>query len=83
MNKVLLGLALALGIGSALHPASAAQYGLSAPQAFSSSVVEAGVAGSLLSPPVPRVSSSMSAARRVKATAAAIGANEGVTDATS
>jgi hypothetical protein len=42
MNKVLLGLALALGIGSTLHPATAAQYGLSAPQALSSSVVEAG-----------------------------------------
>jgi hypothetical protein len=34
MNKVLLGLAVALGIGSALHPATAAQYGLSAPEAL-------------------------------------------------
>jgi hypothetical protein len=41
MHKVLLGLALALGIGGALHPAAAAQYGLGMPDVLTSSVVEA------------------------------------------
>jgi hypothetical protein len=42
MNKVLLGLAVALSTGSTLHPAIAAQYGLSAPEALTSSVMEVG-----------------------------------------
>lgn len=42
MNKVLFGLALALGLGTAFHPATAAQYGLSAPEALTSSVMEVG-----------------------------------------
>jgi hypothetical protein len=42
MNKVLLGLALALGIGTALHPATAAQYGIGAREALTSSVMEVG-----------------------------------------
>ena len=41
MNKILLALALALGVGTTLHPATAGQFGAAAPETVASSVVDA------------------------------------------